>query len=234
MKPLLSVLVPAFNEVRTIERCLERVEAVELDKEIIVVDDGSTDGTRALLTRLAEARDPSRFTVIEQARNLGKGAALRTAIARARGEICLVQDADLEYDPGDYPRLVAPILSGETSVVYGSRRLEPANHYPLDLYLVGSMALTALANALYGCRLTDEPTCYKVFRTELLQSLPLQCEGFEFCPEVTARVRRRGERIVEVPVHYEKRSVAEGKKIRWHDALVGAWTLVRCRMDRPR
>jgi len=225
--PLLSVLMPVFNEKDTIREILERVKASPVDKEIILVDDGSTDGTREILEDLAR-EDPS-LKVVYRDRNRGKGAAIRKAIEHARGEICIIQDADLEYDPGDYPALIKPILEGKTNVVYGSRPLCRENHYPLDLFRVGSFLLTWLANILYFCHITDEPTCYKVFRTDLLKSLPLRCEGFEFCPEVTAKVRKRGERILEVPIRYHKRSVAEGKKIRWTDAVTGAWTLIKYR-----
>jgi len=226
-RPLLSVLMPVYNEKDTIREILERVKASPVDKEIILVDDGSTDGTREILAELA--REDPELKVIFQDRNRGKGAAVRKAVEHAAGEICIVQDADLEYDPQDYPALVRPILEGRANVVYGSRPLCRENHYPLDIFRVGSFLLTWLANILYFCRLTDEPTCYKVFRTDLLKSLPLKCEGFEFCPEVTAKVRKRGERILEVPIRYRKRSVAEGKKIRWTDAVVGAWTLLKYR-----
>jgi glycosyltransferase involved in cell wall biosynthesis len=225
--PLLSVLVPVYNEAATVEEMLRRVRAVPIAKEIVVVDDGSTDGTREILERVA-AGAPE-VVVVHQDRNRGKGAALRRAIGMARGRICIVQDADLEYDPRDYAALVQPILDGRTRVVYGSRVLHRENHYPFDRFYLGSWVLTRLANLLYRAGLTDEPTCYKVFDRELLQSIPLRCEGFEFCPEVTARVRRRGERIVEVPIRYRKRSVAEGKKIRWKDGVVGIWTLLRHR-----
>ncbi len=225
--PLLSVLIPVYNEKETIREILDRVKASPVDKEIILVDDGSTDGTREILEELA--RDDPSLRVFFSDRNHGKGAAIRKAIEHARGEICIVQDADLEYDPKDYPALIQPILDGKTNVVYGSRPLRKENHYPLDLFRVGSLLLTWLTNILYFCHITDEPTCYKVFRTDLLKSIPLKCEGFEFCPEVTAKVRKRGEKILEVPIHYNKRSVEEGKKIRWTDALTGAWTLIKYR-----
>lgn len=224
---MLSVLMPVYNERATVVEILRRVQAVPLSLEIVVVDDGSTDGTREILRTLA-AEDPS-LRVIFHERNMGKGAAIRTAIGRARGEICIVQDADLEYDPGDYPALLAPIQEGRTQVVYGSRPRHPENHYPIDLFRMGSLVLTLAANLLYFCWITDEPTCYKVFRTDLLRSIPLWCTGFEFCPEITAKVRKRGCRIVEVPIRYHKRSVAEGKKIRFRDACIGLWTLIKYR-----
>jgi glycosyltransferase involved in cell wall biosynthesis len=221
------VLVPAYNEERTLEELLRRVLAVPIDLEVIAVDDGSTDGTGALLDRVA-AQEP-RLVAVHHERNLGKGRALRTALARVRGEICIVQDADLEYDPGDFQALIAPIVEQRTNVVYGSRVLHPLNSYPLDRYRMGSFVLTWMATLLYGQRITDEPCGYKVFRTGFLRSLDLRCEGFEFCPEVTAKVMRRGEKIVEVPIRYHKRGVAEGKKIRFLDAIVGAWTLLKYR-----
>ena len=224
---VLSVLMPVYNERATVAKIVQRVRAIPLSMEIIVVDDGSTDGTREILSSLA-ASDPS-VRVIFHERNQGKGAAVRTAIQHAQGEICIVQDADLEYDPADYPALIAPIREGRTQVVYGSRPLHPENHYPLDFFRLGSLMLTLAANLLYFCWITDEPTGYKVFRTDLLKSIPLRCTGFEFCPEVTAKVRKRGHRIVEVPIRYHKRSVAEGKKIRFRDACIGLWTLIKYR-----
>ncbi len=228
MPPLLSVLVPVYNERATLERLLARVLAVPLDKEVIAVDDGSTDGTAGLLRDLA-ARLPVR--ALFHPSNRGKGAAIRTALAEARGDIVVIQDADLEYDPEEYPRLVAPILRGETSVVYGSRYLAPGNDLPMTHFKVGVLILNATANLLYGLRLTDEATCYKVFRAGLLKSLPLRCERFEFCPEVTARVAKRGERIVEVPISYHYRTRAQGKKIRLRDAFEGFFTLLRYRIS---
>jgi glycosyltransferase involved in cell wall biosynthesis len=226
-RPTLSVLVPAFNEKATLEEALARVKASPVDKEIIVVDDGSSDGTREVLRRLAAEADEIEVAFHE--RNTGKGAAIRTAIDLARGRIAIVQDADLEYDPQDYPALIAPILAGETKVVYGSRPKCPENDYPLDLFRLGSYLMTAAASLLYTCRLSDEPTCYKVFDMDLLKSIDLRCTGFEFCPEVTAKVRKKGERIVEIPIRYYKRSVEEGKKIKARDLFVGLWTLLKYR-----
>jgi dolichol-phosphate mannosyltransferase len=227
-RPLLSVLVPAFDERSTIEELIREVVRVPIPKEILVVDDGSTDGTREILERLARELPDLRLIAHEEKR--GKGSAVRTAIPHLRGRITIIQDADLEYVPDDYPFLIAPILEGRTSVVYGSRPLHPDNRYPLDLFRIGSWVVTQAANLLYRCRLTDEPTGYKVFRTELLASIRLRCRGFEFCPEVTAKVRKRGERILEVPIRYRRRTVADGKKIRARDAIVALWTLVRYRI----
>ena len=197
-----------------------------MDKEVIVVDDGSTDGTREVLRELA-GRLP--ILAVYHPVNRGKGAAIRTALAQARGEIVIIQDADLEYDPEEYPRLIAPIQRGETNVVYGSRYLASGNTLPFSHYKLGVLALNLVANLLYGLRLTDEATCYKVFRTDLLKSLPLRCERFEFCPEVTARVARRRERILELPIAYHFRTRAQGKKIGWRDAFEAFFTLLRYR-----
>ena len=200
--------------------------AEPLEKEVIVVDDGSRDGTRDLLRELA-GRMPIR--VLYHPQNRGKGAAIRTALAEATGDVILIQDADLEYDPAEYPKLVAPILRGETNVVYGSRYMSGDNGLPMTHFKLGVLFLNTVANALYGLRLTDEATCYKVFRGSLLKSLPLRCERFEFCPEVTARVARRGERILEVPIAYHYRTRAQGKKIGWRDAFEAFFTLLRYR-----
>jgi len=163
--------------------------------------------------------------------NGGKGAAIRTALAEAHGTFTIIQDADLEYDPEEYPRLLAPIVEGRTNVVYGSRYLAHTNPLPLTHFKVAVLLLNAMANLLYGTRLTDEATCYKMFRTSLLRSLPLRCERFEFCPEVTARVAKRGERILEIPITYHYRTKAQGKKIGWRDGFEAIWTLLRYRFS---
>jgi glycosyltransferase involved in cell wall biosynthesis len=220
------VLIPVYNERATLEALLDRVLAVPVDKEVIVVDDGSTDGTRDVLADLARRRP---ITALFHERNRGKGAAIRTALARARGEITIIQDGDLEYDPEDFPRVIAPIVRGESNVAYGSRYMEHRNDLPFTHYKLAVLLLTWLSNTLYGTRITDEATCYKAFRTSLLKDLPLRCERFEFCPEVTARVAKRGERIVEVPISYHFRTRAEGKKIGWGDGLEAFATLLRYR-----
>jgi dolichol-phosphate mannosyltransferase len=219
---LLSVIVPVHNERETIAEALRRVKAAPGEKEIIVVDDASTDGTLALLKA-----DPD-IRLLRHLKNQGKGSAIRTALAAATGDVILIQDADLEYDPQEYPRLVEPIRRGEARVVYGSRFLNgrPAMRWPN--YLCNRL-LALAANLLYGARITDEATCYKVFDATLLRDLPLECRRFEFCPEVTAKVRRRGVRIHEVPITYTARTFDAGKKIRAWDAVEAFWTLLRFR-----
>jgi dolichol-phosphate mannosyltransferase len=202
------------------------VLAVPIDKEVLVVNDGSRDGSREVLDGLAR-RLPIR--VFHHERNRGKGAAIRTALAEARGEVVVIQDADLEYDPEEFPRLLEPILRGETNVVYGSRYLGRQNELPFTPFKLAVLMLTSLANLLYGTRLTDEATCYKMFRASVIRPLPLRCERFEFCPEVTARVAKRGERIVEIPIRYHFRTKAQGKKIGWRDGFEAFYTLIRYR-----
>lgn len=224
----LSVIVPVLDEQDTIGLLLDRVLAVDVDKEVIVVDDGSTDGTWHALQAYA-----GRCRLLRHPRNLGKGAAIRTALPHVTGDIVITQDADLEYDPGDYPSLIQPILEGRAEVVYGSRVLNGRSPTAGVSFYLGGRFLTWLANRLYGLHITDEPTGYKVFRTELIRGLPLKSRGFEFCPEVTALLALRGVPIVEVPIAYHPRSLAEGKKIRWRDGWVAVWTLLRHRLLGP-
>ncbi len=230
--PDLTVVVPAYNEERTIEAILARVDEVPIDKEIVVVDDGSTDGTRELLMAL-EPEWPRRavrssLTVVLQPGNRGKGAAVRAGIARARGRVTIVQDADLEYDPADYPRLIQPVLDGEADAVYGSRWLEAPGLVRLGWHALGNRLLTAASNVLTGLRLTDMETCYKAVHTDILQSLPLREDRFGFEPEVTAHLARIGARIVEMPISYESRSYREGKKIGWRDGVEAFRVMGRC------
>ncbi|MBN2566816.1 glycosyltransferase family 2 protein [Candidatus Woesearchaeota archaeon] len=230
---LLSVLIPAYNEAATIEELLRRVRAAKTPgarKEIIVVDDGSKDGTVRIVSRIAKG-DPQ-IVLVAHTRNRGKGAAIRTAIRHAKGDIIIIQDADLEYDPDDYQALIRPIIDGKARVVYGSRRLRKENRKHSGLrFFIGGTVLTMITNFLYGTRITDEPTCYKVFRADVLKRIKLSCERFEFCPEVTAKVAKRGIRIREVPIAYYPRSVKEGKKIRWRDGAEAVWTLLRYRFS---
>lgn len=228
---ILSVVIPVYNECATIREVIGRVQAVEIPDmsiEVILVDDGSTDGTRDVLQ---EFRDTC--TVVFHEGNHGKGAALRTGFERVTGDIVIVQDADLEYFPEDYPILVKPIQDGIARVVYGSRRLRKENQQHSGIaFFLGGVTLTILTNLLYGIKISDEPTCYKVFEASLLREIPLVCSRFEFCPEVTAKVARRKIPIHEVPIRYAPRSVSEGKKIGWKDAVEAIWTLLRYRVGR--
>ena len=224
----LSVIMPVYNEAKTLTTIVDRVQAVALDKEIIIVDDCSMDGTRMLLEEIQSEN----VSIYYHKKNMGKGAAIRTALQYANGDIVIIQDGDLEYDPTDYPKLIQPILDGRTNVVYGSRALA---HSPISYrrYNWGSKLITWTANLLYGLNLTDLYTCYKVMKREVIERLDLKCEGFEFCPEVTAKLGRLGHDIIELPISYKPRPFEEGKKIRGVDGLVGLWTLVRYRLWRP-
>lgn len=218
----LSVVIPVYNERDTIQEALRRVRALDVDLELVVVDDASTDGTYAIL----EA-EPD-LVLLRHPVNAGKGMAIRTALANVTGDVVAVQDADLEYDPQDLLRLMEPIARGEAKVVYGSRFLNGRPRMELPNYVCNRL-LAWTANVLYGARLTDEATCYKVFDATLIRSVPLQCRRFEFCPEVTAKVRKRGERILELPISYDPRSYDSGKKIRWWDGVTALWTLIKYR-----
>lgn len=233
----LSILIPAYQEERTIARVLEQVLSVDTEssgfaKEIIVCDDGSTDATASEIERVAAGDD--RVVLVVHPANRGKGAAIRTALERASGDFALIQDADLEYDVADYPAILAAVRSG-ADVVYGSRFLTrrwPRGMRPANF--VANRVLTWTANALFGLGITDEATCFKVFRTDLLRSLSLTCEGFEFCPEVTAKLGLRGVRVAEVPIEYTARNEADGKKVRWTDGVEAMWVLLAHRVRRPR
>ena len=224
--PLLSVVIPCFNERDTIERIVEAVLAAPVpDLELIVVDDCSTDGTREVLR---EKLEPRVHRVIYHERNRGKGAALRTGFAAATGDLVIVQDADLEYDPQDYPRLVAPILAGKADVVFGSRfsggtcvRVLYFWHY------VGNRFLTTLSNMLTNINLSDMEVCYKVFRREILQRITLEEDRFGFEPEITAKVAKLGCRIYEVGISYAGRTYPEGKKIGWRDGVRAIWCILK-------
>lgn len=222
----LSVIIPCYNEVATIEQILAAVKAVNLAYEIIVVDDGSTDGTREVLTNLPP--DPQ-VRIIYHDRNQGKGAAVRTGFAAARGDVFLIQDADLEYDPRDYPALLKPIQEGRAKVVYGSRFLGGPRKTMFFWNMVANKILTFMTNILYNTILSDMETCYKVFCAEVVQGIKLRSRRFEFEPEITAKVLKRGYRIYEVPISYNGREWHEGKKIKWTDAPIAAWTLLRYR-----
>lgn len=237
-RPKLSVVIPVYNERATIERVLQRVQAVDIEKEIIVVDDGSTDGTREFLQDLRRGTVPGlradNVRTFFQETNRGKGAALRRGFREAQGEIVLVQDADLEYHPDDYNRLVDPIEQGMADVVYGSRFLGGPHRVLLFWHYLGNRFLTTFSNACTNLNLSDVWTGYKVFRREVLAAIRLQEDGFGFEPEVTAKVARGGWRVYEVPISYWGRTYAEGKKITWRDGLKGLWCILRYNVSRWR
>jgi glycosyltransferase involved in cell wall biosynthesis len=228
-RPPLSVIIPAYNEVGTIAAVLDSVaNAAYADKQVIVVDDGSRDGTFEAIEAWV-AKRPAGVELIRHDVNRGKGAAIRTGLAKVRGEVVLVQDADLEYDPSDYARLVEPVLVGEADVVFGSRYLDPNARLPWTPNRVCVCLLNLSVWLLFGRRISDEATCYKVFRLRDLARMNLACERFEFCPEVTAKACRLGLSILEVPTSYRPRTIQDGKKIRWQDAVEAFWTLFRWR-----
>src|SRR5947208_9058790 len=230
VRPRLSVIVPVYNEVGTVRTLLERVMAVAIPKEIIVVDDGSTDGTRAVLEELRAAipdTPANRLVLLFRARNRGKGAAVRTAIPRVGGEIALIQDADLEYDPAEYPRLIQPILDGHADVVYGSRFVGSPRRVLMFWHTIGNKLLTLVSNMLTNLNLTDMETCYKVFRADILKRIPIRSDRFGLEPELTAKVAHLRCRVYEVPIAYYGRSYSEGKKIGWKDGFSALWTIFR-------
>jgi glycosyltransferase involved in cell wall biosynthesis len=223
----LSVVVPVFDEHLTIAEIIRRVQAVDLglDKEIVIVDDGSADGTREILQALTI---PGLKVVLHE-RNMGKGAALRTGFVRAEGDVVLIQDADLEYDPREYPRLLEPILDGRADVVYGSRFLGGPHRVNFFWHYVGNRFLTIFSNMLSNLNLTDMETCYKVFRREVLGKIKIRSSRFGFEPEITMKVAKLKCRIYEVPISYSGRDYSEGKKIGWKDGLAAIFHLVRFR-----
>ena len=223
---LLSVIVPCYNEAATIRQILALVREVELDKEIIVVDDHSSDHSYQLLQ--AEANDDPTLSIIRHPRNMGKGAAVRTGLRQARGEIVVIQDADLEYNPQDYYELVRPIVEGRVDVVFGSRFL--GSHTGMYFWnALGNKGLTFLTNLLFDAWISDMETCYKVMRKDILRSLDLRSRDFRIEPEIAAKVLRQGHRVLEVPVSYVGRTYAEGKKIRKRDGFKAIFTLLRHR-----
>jgi len=222
--PKLSVVIPVYNEKKSLLEIIRRVQSVPIEKEIILVDDFSTDGTRELLHEL----ERQQFKVLYHERNQGKGAALRTGFLHATGDFVIVQDADLEYDPNDYPKLLKPILDGAADVVYGSRFSGHRTNMT-SLHTVGNLFLTAITNLFYRTSITDMETCYKLFKRETIQGIRIESNRFNFEPEVTAKLLKRGLRILEVPISYSGRSFSEGKKITWRDGFSAVWTLVKYR-----
>ncbi len=224
-KPQLSVIIPCFNELATIANLISKVRQAPVDsKEIIIVDDGSHDGTREILSSL----EHEEVKVILHERNQGKGAALTTGFAAANGEICIVQDADLEYDPNEYPLLIGPIIEGKADVVFGSRFQGAAPHRVVYFWhRVGNGFLTLLSNMLTDLNLTDMETCYKAFRTELIKGIRIKEKRFGFEPEITAKIAKRRSRVYEVGISYYGRTYEEGKKIGWRDGVRAIWCIFK-------
>ncbi len=227
----ISILIPVYNEVKFLRQILESVERVDfcgLEKEIIIVDDGSTDGTRDILKELQESHP--QYQIHFHSKNMGKGAALRTAIHYATGEIVVIQDADLEYDPKDYPELIELILNDKADVVYGSRLSvgKPVRAFNI-LHLMGNKLLTFMTNILYNTTLTDMETCYKAFRADVIKNVQIRSNRFDFEPEITAKVLKQKYHLFEVPISYYGRDFDEGKKITWRDGIWAIWALVKFR-----
>ena len=225
----LSIIVPVFNERATVLEVLDRVSAIDPEAEVIVVDDGSTDGTRDLLAERARRAD-RRLVLVQHPVNRGKGAALVSGVGRATGEYVIIQDADLEYDPADYTKLIAVVDARQAEAVYGSRFGGVLSSMSLR-HRIGNRLLTGLTNLLYGSSLTDMETCYKLIRRSLFEELAIACNRFDVEPEITAKLLRAGVTIHEVPISYTGRSFAEGKKISWVDFVSAVWTLVRLRVS---
>lgn len=224
--PLLSVVMPVYNERETVEEIIRRVLAVQVRTQLIVVDDGSNDGTREILAGLQRELG---FELVLQARNQGKGAALRRGFQEIRGELVVIQDADLEYSPEEYPQLIELICKGRADVVYGSRFLGRHRVFMFSHYL-GNRVVTLLTNILYNTMLTDMETCYKVMRTEIVRGMSLQSNGFGIEPEMTAKIFKGRHRVYEIPITYDGRGYDEGKKITWRDGIVALWVLLKYRV----
>ena len=224
----LSILMPVYNEESTLEEITRRVMALPIEKELIFVDDCSTDRTREILQQY---EGQPNMKVVYLDKNHGKGRAVREALDHATGEVVVVQDADLEYNPAELVPLLAPIERGDVDVVFGSRRLKKDNPRSLLTFFIGGMTLNWITCRMYRIRITDCATCYKMMKTDLMRSLSLRCERFEFCPEVIAKLAKRKVPIVELPISYAPRTIEEGKKIRWRDGVEALWTLLKFRVS---
>ena len=220
----LSVIIPVFNEKNTLKTIVDRVQAVKLEKEIIIIDDFSTDGTRDIYPQIKAEN----IKVILQAKNQGKGSAVRTGIAAATGDYIIIQDADLEYDPQDFNKLIIPILENKAKVVYGSR-FKGAHSFSTFSHKWGNRLLTGITNLLYWSSITDMETCYKLIPSSLAKQLNIKANKFDMEPEITAKILKRGYKIIEIPISYKGRAFSEGKKISWKDAFSAIWTLIKYR-----
>lgn len=233
----LSVIIPAYNEERTLEAVLQKISRTLSDSpysyQLIVVDDGSTDRTAELVESffLKNELKNGCYSLVRK-QNGGKGSAIRAGIPYAEGTYTIIQDADLEYEPTDIVRMMQQITAEKADVLYGSRFLDKTNKHSYLSFYLGGRLVSLTTNILYGQKLTDEPTCYKLFSTSLLKSIKLNCTGFEFCPEVTAKVAKRGYKIKEIPISYKPRTVSEGKKISWKDGVEAIWILLRYRFSK--
>jgi len=221
--PIISVIIPVYNEKATIKEAIRRVQKQRIKKEIIIIDDFSTDGTRNILRKIKDKN----IKIIFQHKNYGKGLAIRKAIEHITGSIVIIQDADLEYSPEDYDKLIQPIINGKAKVVYGTRFPKGRKMSISKLFLLGNKTLTFLSNLLYNTKITDEATCYKVFDAKVFKSINLACKRFEFCPEITAKLAKKGYKITEIPITYNPRTKAEGKKIKWKDGFIAIFTLIK-------
>lgn len=225
----ISIIIPVLNEENTIDKIIQAIEAVDLGsyrKEIVIIDDGSSDSTPNKLKKISQENKDVK--VVTHKRNSGKGMAIRTGLANISGDIVIIQDADLEYDPQDYKVLIKPIIEDKAKVVYGSRLLKNNKRGILRYYLGGRL-VTFFTNLLYNSKITDEPTCYKVFKADIFKKIKLTCKGFEFCPEITAKVLKLGYKIYEVPISYFPRSQKQGKKINWRDGVKAIYYLFKYR-----
>lgn len=233
---ILSIIIPSYNEEKTIAIVLEKLLAVELphdaQKEIVVVDDGSIDNTEKEVRNVREKYPEATIKYVRQEKNQGKGMAIRRGIEEVTGDFVVIQDADLEYEPEDFCLMLPFLQKGEYEVVYGSRFQNRRNRHSYQSFYWGGRLVSFVTNVLYRQNLTDEPTCYKMFTSKLLKSIPLKCTGFEFCPEVTAKVSKLGHWILEVPIHYYPRSVEEGKKIKWTDGVEALLVLFKYRFSK--
>ena len=223
----ISILVPVYNEEKTLTQIIDHLLKLPLEKEIIAIDDASTDGSRLILQALC---DQGKIIFLKHDTNRGKGAAILTGLESSHGRYTIIQDADLEYNPDDIIKLYEYAVENDVEVVFGSRISNPTTGRSYQRYYWGGRLLTFIANLLYRVNITDESTCYKMVKTDLLKSLNLTCRRFEFCPELVARLGKKNIRIHEIPIRYNPRNMEEGKKIRWHDGLMAIWTLVKLRL----